>query len=266
MEWNFAPDVIKAAQEIGIGDRVIAHWTEAECQDQEGTVVGVEIHRYGKVEYTVHLDGDQSPTDGFTHDIAGIGPGTIRLLSPPMDKPVANMADHIPEAGKMVLAPCPFCGGEANAYVMAGDAVVECTACGAELSQGVEDDEYHDTGPIIARWNRRPQPSLEGEVTETAEEERDALLRALGFKPGPMGSSREVILKDAAGLRPEMVRARTAERELRSDRDWDRMAAAELLRKWVKRKFGRWITWRTAWAAVDEIRPESQALSEGEQT
>ena len=81
MEWNFAPDVIKAAQEIGIGDRVIAHWTEAECQDQEGTVVGVEIHRYGKVEYAVHLDGDVSTTDGFTHDRSGMGPGTIRLLS-----------------------------------------------------------------------------------------------------------------------------------------------------------------------------------------
>lgn len=101
---------------------------------------------------------------------------------------------------------------------------------------------------------------------ERLKEERDALLAALGFKPGPMGSAREVILKDAAGLRPEMVRARTAERALRSDRDWDRMAAAELLRKWVKRKFGRWITWRTAWAAVDEIFPGHQALSEGEQT
>lgn len=99
-----------------------------------------------------------------------------------------------------------------------------------------------------------------------AEDERDALLTALGFRVGPMGKARDVILKDAAALRPEMVRARNAERELKSDRDWDRMAAAELLRKWVRRKFGPWITWRTAWAAVDEIFPGRQALSEREQT
>lgn len=53
------------------------------------------------------------------------------------------------------LLPCPFCGGEANAYVSAGDAVVECVDCGAELSQGVDDENYHDTSAIIERWNLR---------------------------------------------------------------------------------------------------------------
>jgi hypothetical protein len=45
---------------------------------------------------------------------------------------------------------------------------------------------------------------------DRAAEERDALLAALGFKPGPFRSelSRKVILDDAAGLRPEMVKAR----------------------------------------------------------
>ncbi len=57
------------------------------------------------------------------------------------------------------LLPCPFCGGEANAYVMAGDAVVECTVCSAELTQGVEDENYHDTSAIIARWNSRSKPA-----------------------------------------------------------------------------------------------------------
>jgi len=79
-EWNFGPDVVAAAKEIRVGDRVAVHWSEAECQDQEGTVVGVDIGRYGKVGYAVHIDGDISPTDGFTHDRAGQDGGTIRLL------------------------------------------------------------------------------------------------------------------------------------------------------------------------------------------
>ena len=52
---------------------------------------------------------------------------------------------------------------------------------------------------------------------EKAEEERDALLQAIGFKPGPMGTAREVILSDAAGLRPAMVKARRAQRDAESD-------------------------------------------------
>lgn len=80
-EWNFAPEVIQAAREIAIGDRVIAHWSEAECPDQEGTVVGVTIERRGLVNYAVHLDGDISPTDGFFIDISGHDAGSIRLLA-----------------------------------------------------------------------------------------------------------------------------------------------------------------------------------------
>jgi hypothetical protein len=81
-EWNFSREVISEANEITIGSRVAVHWSEAECQDQEGTVVGVRIGRYGKVEYAVHIDGDISPTDEFTHDRSGREGGTIRLIAP----------------------------------------------------------------------------------------------------------------------------------------------------------------------------------------
>lgn len=107
-EWNFAPEVIAKAKEIGIGARVAIHWSEAECQDQEGTIVGVGIHRHGKVEYAVHIDGDISPTDGFILDRTGREGGTIRVLSiNPMTAPDKAgllvgrlrpnaMVDHVP--------------------------------------------------------------------------------------------------------------------------------------------------------------------------
>lgn len=79
-EWMFTPDVIQAAREIAIGDRVAVHWVEAECPDQEGTVVGVQIERYGRLSYSVHFDGDISPTDGFYHDRSGHDAGSISLL------------------------------------------------------------------------------------------------------------------------------------------------------------------------------------------
>ena len=103
-EWNFAPEVIAKAQEIGIGARVVAHWTEFECPDQEGTVVGVEIHRRGKVEYTVHLDGDISPTDGFTHDPTGQKPGTISLRSGGEEKSGVGLLRDKAEALERSLA------------------------------------------------------------------------------------------------------------------------------------------------------------------
>lgn len=81
MEWNFSDYVIREAREIEVGDRVAIHWVEAEAPDQEGTIVGVNIERYGHVYYTAHIDGDSSPTDGFTHDPAGNAAGSVRLIS-----------------------------------------------------------------------------------------------------------------------------------------------------------------------------------------
>lgn len=43
---------------------------------------------------------------------------------------------------------------------------------------------------------------------ESAEKDRDELLTALGFKSGPIGGDRQVILADVSGLRPEMAKAR----------------------------------------------------------
>ena len=73
-----------------------------------------------------------------------------------MDKPVANM----------VLAPCPFCGEKAFAsstlengyYVMCRSE--DCWAMAGYLPTKEE---------AIAAWNRRSQPSLEGEVGEMIE-------------------------------------------------------------------------------------------------
>lgn len=51
----------------------------------------------------------------------------------------------------------------------------------------------------------------------SAEKDRDALLSALGFKPGPIGGDRQVILADVSGLRPEMVKARREAAEAESE-------------------------------------------------
>lgn len=75
-----------------------------------------------------------------------------------MDKPVANM----------VLAPCPFCGGDADIHFDDDTASFDlgCTVdgCAAVLMWVGEDIEY--LADAVASWNRRfsPQPSLEGEV------------------------------------------------------------------------------------------------------
>ena len=77
-----------------------------------------------------------------------------------------------------------------------------------------------------------------------AEADRDALLQALGFRPGPLvGSMRDMILREAAGLRPAMVEARhiamtwqMSAKEVRHEplllRSWEQREAAE---KEVKR-------------------------------
>lgn len=80
---------------------------------------------------------------------------------------------------------------------------------------------------------------------EKAEEERDALLQAIGFKPGALGDElrRKVILDDAAGMRPAMVEARREARRTQGDADlWSMRMLEEwpgdtlLLRLWRQRK------------------------------
>lgn len=80
-DWRFTPAVLREARAIGIGGRVAIHWCEAECPDQKGTVVGINIARFGKVEYTVVIDGDESPTSDFVHDPHGRKCGSIRSLT-----------------------------------------------------------------------------------------------------------------------------------------------------------------------------------------
>lgn len=95
----------------------------------------------------------------------------------------------------------------------------------------------------------------------TPEEERDALLSALGFLPGPFKDelTQKVILDDAAGLRPEMARARRSEMHLQSELHGQREHLAENLRQWAHRRFGVRITWKSAFAAVDEITAGSRS-------
>lgn len=67
------------------------------------------------------------------------------------------------------------------------------------------------------------------EAGEDAAADRDALLAAIGFRAGPLGDglSRKVILDDAAGLRPEMVKARRAAQDAEGSRDTWRCIAGE---------------------------------------
>lgn len=63
-----------------------------------------------------------------------------------------------------------------------------------------------------------PATDLEARLV-AAEADRDALLKAAGWKVGPLGDglSRKVILEDMAALRPEMVKARQAQSDAERD-------------------------------------------------
>lgn len=80
---------------------------------------------------------------------------------------------------------------------------------------------------------------------DEAREERDALMRAAGFKPGPFRDalSRQVLLEDVAGRRPAMVEARRAAGRNQNDADLWTMRMLEqwpgdtlLTRLWRQRK------------------------------
>ncbi|KAA0572256.1 hypothetical protein FZ983_32310 [Azospirillum sp. B21] len=81
-----------------------------------------------------------------------------------------------------------------------------------------------------------------------AEADRDAVLQALGYKPGPLGNDtrREVILMDATELRPEMVKARekavfeessaSLYRDMLDELERSLAAGGALLKVWAARK------------------------------
>lgn len=91
----------------------------------------------------------------------------------------------------------------------------------------------------------RAEHAAEVARAEEAEEQRDALLGAANFKPGPFRNdvSRKVILEDVAGMRPAMVEARRKAERARDDADLWTMRMLEewpgdtpLIRLWRQRK------------------------------
>lgn len=59
-----------------------------------------------------------------------------------------------PKGQDIELAPCPFCGGEAQTDFIEGESyLIECYACRAET--GIKDSEDE----AIEAWNRRTEPS-----------------------------------------------------------------------------------------------------------
>ena len=97
---------------------------------------------------------------------------------------------------------------------------------------------------------------------DEAEADRDALLAAIGFKPGPLGTElrRKVILDDAGGLRGAMVKARREAADVQCDADLWTMRMLEewpgdtlLLRLWRQRR-----------EAVKRAKAAEAALAESE--
>lgn len=86
------------------------------------------------------------------------------------------------------------------------------------------------------------------ERANAAEQDRDDLLKAIGFKPGPLRehASRIVILLDATALRPAMVEARRQRDAAEGSLLHAQAYAAEEIRAWCKERFGKWITHKTA--------------------
>lgn len=86
-------------------------------------------------------------------------------------------------------------------------------------------------------------------MLEKAVGDRDTLRQALNFIPGPLDEDRDndIVIRDAKALRPAMVAARREVRRLQS------IEIAPLLRTWAKARFGKWITWKTAWAFEHEV-------------
>jgi hypothetical protein len=90
---------------------------------------------------------------------------------------------------------------------------------------------------------------------ERAEGDRDALRQAIGFKPGALKEDRDadIVIIDAKALRPAMVEARRARDDAQVRLATIHAYAGEEIRSWVKERFGRWITHKTAWTLADRL-------------
>lgn len=102
-----------------------------------------------------------------------------------------------------------------------------------------------------------------------AELDRDALLQAIGFKPGPLGEGlrRRVILDDANGLRPAMVEAHRRERDVTGNALlWQALCASSepqplLLRVWRQRRLAEKQV-RELTAQLDRLAAASEMLAQ----
>lgn len=127
--------------------------------------------------------------------------------------------DHLPDATKMVLKNCPFCGEEAETFFPDPDdfsCVVECSDCG---TSGML---YEDEKSAIAAWNRRtPEPARECVLRVSV---GDADMPAYGAYKSPSARAGEaqillnfpLIYATAARFddKPERIMAETVVHEL----------------------------------------------------
>lgn len=110
---------------------------------------------------------------------------------------------------------------------------------------------------------RSEATTAQAEALAKAEGDRDALLQAIGFTPRPLDDDRDadIVIKDARALRPAMVEARRAR-----DAAQDKLAtchahAGELIREWVKDRFGKWITYKSAWTLANSLFGSERAAT-----
>lgn len=78
---------------------------------------------------------------------------------------------------------------------------------------------YFGAGYKAASQSRAQDQSERVRELEAAERDRDDLLKAAGFKPGPLVDdlTRKVVLDDVAGMRPAMLAARDEASQAKSD-------------------------------------------------
>lgn len=91
----------------------------------------------------------------------------------------------------------------------------------SEFENTLKCDECQPVRAYCRNMNCKHDPQKEiaalRKVAEKAEEERDAMLIAFGFKPGALDRSRDVVLKELRLVRPEMVKARRKASEYQHD-------------------------------------------------
>jgi len=97
---------------------------------------------------------------------------------------------------------------------------------------------------------------------EKAIGDRDALRQAIGFKPGALKEDRDadIVIIDAKALRPAMVEARRAKDDAQARLATIHAYAGEEIRAWVKERFGKWITYKSAWTLADRLFGSERAV------